>query len=354
MKLNSIQLLRALAVILVVYAHSIDLQMKYSVSRQQRFFFLQDFGAIGVDIFFTISGFIITYVANRYIGTREGYSFLKKRFFRINPIYYIASLIYLVLLSPIYGQLTQSGNIRSLIDTFIMLPILDMQTTIDPILSVGWSLSFEWWFYCLFYCLILFKARKKEWLLLMLPILVVTRYFLRLSDFRLIFMTNPIMLEFLFGVVIHWLYTHVKIPGGIVFLLISFGILGYGYNIIYGYGNISEQFDVISGEVSMKRVLLWGIPSACIVAGCIFLEKSGVWCTLWNNRFIILTGDASYSIYLVHKTIFFLLPPLYSITGFFLNPDLAVFLQLLIAAVAGILFYKNIEKPILQYIQAKL
>jgi peptidoglycan/LPS O-acetylase OafA/YrhL len=354
MKLNSIQFLRALAVILVVYAHAIDLQMLFSVSSQQNFLFLKDFGAVGVDIFFAISGFIISYVANKYMGIKEGFTFLKKRFLRINPIYYITSLIYLVVLAPLYGQLTQSGNIRSLLDTFVMIPVLNIQTTIDPILSVGWSLSFEWWFYLLFYLLILFKVRKKALLLLcIIPLSIGAKYIFHFLDFRLLFITNPIMLEFLFGVVTYWLYTHVKIPGWIAFLLILLGIAGYGYNIMYGYGNISEQFDVISSEVSMHRVVLWGIPSACIVAGCIFLEQNGIWQPLWNNRLIVLTGDASYSIYLVHRTAFFLLSFFYHITGFFLNPDVAIFIQTLIAIVVGIAFYKTVEKPLLQYIHTK-
>lgn len=51
MKLRSIQMLRGLAAVLVVYVHSIDLQMDFSTSVQQRWLHLQDFGAVGVDIF---------------------------------------------------------------------------------------------------------------------------------------------------------------------------------------------------------------------------------------------------------------------------------------------------------------
>jgi peptidoglycan/LPS O-acetylase OafA/YrhL len=71
MKLGSIQFLRAIAAILVLYAHSIDLQMGYSHSFQQDFFYWQNFGAFGVDIFFVISSFIISYSAGSYKGVRE-------------------------------------------------------------------------------------------------------------------------------------------------------------------------------------------------------------------------------------------------------------------------------------------
>jgi exopolysaccharide production protein ExoZ len=62
MKINSIQYLRAIAAILVVYAHSLNF-MGGGDSSQSKFFFLKHFGAIGVDLFFVISGFIITYVS---------------------------------------------------------------------------------------------------------------------------------------------------------------------------------------------------------------------------------------------------------------------------------------------------
>ncbi|MDP4247265.1 MAG: acyltransferase family protein, partial [Bacteroidota bacterium] len=89
MKYQSIQFLRAMAALFVVYAHSIDLQMKYAISGEQHFFHLQNFGAIGVDIFFILSGFIISYTARSDSGLKAGRRFLLKRFLRINPVYYI-------------------------------------------------------------------------------------------------------------------------------------------------------------------------------------------------------------------------------------------------------------------------
>ena len=96
MKLNSIQFLRAVAALLVVYEHSMDVLVNYGVSWQQNFYHLNGFGCIGVDLFFVISGFIITYVASKYRGFDEGMQFLEKRFWRINPIYYIATIFCLI------------------------------------------------------------------------------------------------------------------------------------------------------------------------------------------------------------------------------------------------------------------
>lgn len=354
MKINSIQLLRAVAVILVVHVHAIDLQEAFTVSHQQKFYFLENFGAIGVDLFFGISGFIISYVASDYFGARDGMDFLKKRFLRINPIYYVASVCYMVFFCFFDQMYPVTAILYGWRDTLFMLPVLNSQKWLAPILVVGWSLSFEWWFYCLFFFLILFRTRYKTLLLLLvIPALVTIGQLLKPTDFRLIFYTNPIMLEFLFGVIIFWLYRHVKVATSIAGLLLLLGIGGYIYNIVYGFGNISELSSVTSGTGSLKRVLLWGLPSACILAGCIFLEQQGVLTKLWNNKLGLLIGDASYSIYLTHYTFYYFIAQIYASTGYFLNADVSIIVHMVLAVAVGIFFYYKVERPLIKLLHSK-
>jgi len=354
MKINSIQFLRAIAVLLVVHVHAIDTQEAFAVSHQQKFYFLENFGAIGVDLFFGISGFIISYVANSYFGVREGVDFLKKRFLRINPIYYVASLLFMVMFCFFDKFFPVIAVLNGLRDTILMLPVLNAQKWLMPILIVGWSLSFEWWFYMLFFLLILFRVKNKALLLLLvIPVLVVIGRLLQPTDFRMIFYTNPIMLEFLFGVIIYWLYRHVNVATSVAVVLLVLGIGGYVYNVIYGFGNISELGSVTGGTGSLKRVLLWGLPSAGILAGCIFLEKKGIFAKLWNNRFGLLVGDASYSIYLTHYTFFYILSQVYLYTGYFLNADLSIFVHMALAVGAGIWFYLKVERPLIKLLHSK-
>ncbi|TWF45305.1 peptidoglycan/LPS O-acetylase OafA/YrhL [Chitinophaga polysaccharea] len=354
MKINSIQFLRAIAVLLVVHVHAIDTQEAFSVSHQQKFFFLENFGAIGVDLFFGISGFIISYVAGNYFGAYDGVDFLKKRFLRINPIYYVASLIYMVLFCFFDKFYPIEAVLYGLKNTVLMLPVLNSQKALFPILVVGWSLSFEWWFYVLFFLLILARTKYKTFLLLLvIPALVIIGKVLQVHDPRLIFYTNPIMLEFLFGVIIYWLYRNVTLPAGVAAFLLLLGLGGYAYNIFHGFGDISELGSVTTGTGSLKRVLLWGLPSAFILAGCIFLEKKGVLARIWNNRFFLLLGDASYSIYLTHFTFFYLLTNIYIYTGFFLNADLSIFVHMALGVAVGILFYKKVERPLIKLLHPK-
>jgi exopolysaccharide production protein ExoZ len=358
MKLQSVQFLRAIAALLVVYVHSIDLQMRFAVSAQQHFFYLQNFGAVGVDIFFAISGFIICYVANDAAGARDGIHFLVKRFLRINPVYYIASLLYLF---PLALHLWKSGkpfdfSWAKALKTLLILPFGDKSEWISPVLLVGWSLSFEWFFYLLFFILILFKARNKtRALLLLLPFLVIAgRLFYPLSDYRLIFMTNPLILEFLCGGLICWCYFHVHIGRRFALSMVVVSVAILLFEIFTGFGNISEIIVAVDGNLAMQRFLLTVIPSAFLVAGCVQLEKHSARSSVWDHPMTTLVGDASYSVYLIHPTIFVLCSTVYLRWGFFLNPDLAVLLQTVIALTAGVLFYKLAELPLLHLLKKVL
>jgi exopolysaccharide production protein ExoZ len=357
MKLNSIQFLRAVATLLVVYNHSIILQKIYSVSWQQNFFHLETFGCIGVDLFFVISGFIITYVANNYVGLKKGMHFLMKRFWRINPIYYIACLLCLVVYLlqlwankiPIESSL--KNTISSFTDSILIIPTAEHINLYTPLLAVGWTLAFEWLFYLFFFILILCKAKHKTLLLPCLILLsVACGLLLHSNDLRLIFLTNPIMLEFVLGVIICQLFLKCKkIPVYIGVGCLGAGLISYILLIIFGFGNVSYHISVIVGKVSATRFLIWGIPSSLIVAGCLFLDKNGRLNRLFNNKLAMLIGDASYSIYLLNLTIFNFLIIVYIKTGFFLPADAMIWIQMLFAVVISIGFYRLVEKPLIQH-----
>ena len=353
MKFNSIQFLRAVAALLVVYDHSLLVQMDYGTSWQQNFLHINKFGCIGVDLFFVISGFIITLVAEKFTGTSQGIHFLAKRFLRINPVYYILSLVFLPIIFLKPGNLALSGDltINSIVDTLFILPTTSNISDYGPLLQLGWTLSFEWFFYLLFFLLIVCKVRHKTFLLVgIIAMLVISGVIFHPHDYRLIFITNPILLEFLLGGIICHIYLSVKqIPADIGFSCLLIGIASYIYLIINGFGLLYYYGATLNGYLSLTRFLLWGIPSSLIVAGCVILEKNGKLVQLLNNPFFLLCGDASYSIYLVHTIVLNLLILLYKKTGYFLPADLMIWLQIFIAVPVSIFFYKLVEKPLIKY-----
>ncbi len=357
MKLDSIQFLRAVAATLVVYAHSIDLSQQYGKSAQEGFHFLSDVGCIGVDLFFVISGFIITYVAGKYTGAGEGVKFLQKRFYRINPIYYVATALFIFTIMIRFWMVgrnydvTSDQFIGSLIDTVLIIPF--STDSFAPLLMIGWTLTFEWLFYILFFVTILAKVKRK---ILLLTVLIASLIVLGLvwkpQDLRLTILTNAIMLEFLLGVLICQLYRQIKkvtiyVSAG----LLLTGIVWYVYLVFDTNPLLAAIGPILTGSLSMDRFLHWGIPSSFIFAGCVFLEKSGKLNFLWSNKVSRLLGDASYSIYLVHFTAFSLLNILYGKVGFFLPPDLSIVFHVLVALGVSIAYYWWVEKPLLKWLQ---
>lgn len=358
-KLNSIQFLRALAATLVVYQHIISQDIGNEFSWQQNFYHLKYFGSIGVDIFFIISGFIIMYVANTYTGLQQGINFLVNRFCRINPVYYISTLFSLLVLiifqiSGINMESLSSLNelANSLIDALLIIPVTANLESFSPLLIVGWTLSFEWLFYVLFFLLILCKVKQKTFYLIgLIGLLFLLGQLLKPSDFRLIFLTNPILLEFLLGVVLYRIYLNINLPVFISVVCIMIGLSTYILLIVYGFGKIWHYHATLNGGLSINRFMIWGLPSSFIVAGCVFLEKKQKLCKIWNKKWIQLAGDASFSIYLIHTAIFPLLRLFFIKAIAFMPTDLIMLLQMLIAGVVSIGFYKIVEKPLIQFIR---
>jgi exopolysaccharide production protein ExoZ len=356
MKLNSIQFLRAFAAILVVYHHGLKHPMGETFSYQQNFYQLKNFGCIGVDLFFVISGFIITYVANAYLGASQSINFLAKRFLRINPIYYLVSFIYLgvILILKLVGGYepyipSLNKVVNSLVDMLLVLPTSGDILSFSPLLIVGWTLSFEWLFYLFFFSTVLLKIRQKAfWLVVVICLLVLLGQLLRPTDLRLLFLTNPIMLEFLLGVMLCWLYIRVKlVPTYVGASCLIIGIVCYGLLIRYDFGSVWHYKNILNGEQSIGRFWQLGIPSCLIVAGCVFLEKNKRFNQLWDNRYALLVGDASYSIYLIHPIFIFIFRLIFDRTGFFIPADAIILLEVLISIIISILFFKMVERPLL-------
>jgi len=119
LKIQSVQALRALAVILVVYAHAIGFENNIHLksSSQAEFFHLKAWGGIGVDLFFVISGFIMYHIAPHYKSYK---TFALKRIARIIPFYWLVSFFQFYIR---YKQQNLTAN--SILQTFIFIPVSD-------------------------------------------------------------------------------------------------------------------------------------------------------------------------------------------------------------------------------------
>ena len=167
--------LRALSVAMVILAHAVGLK-----SGRGAFFpfpQLSWLGQSGVDIFFVISGFLITYLLlkeNDSKGTIRLKNFYFRRFFRIFPPFYVYLALIMVLWAT--GRVTQ--NSRDLISSATYTWDYRRNGQ-DWLLGHIWSLSVEEQFYLLWPpCLLLLGKKRSTYMALAVILLSPVSRFL--------------------------------------------------------------------------------------------------------------------------------------------------------------------------------
>jgi len=285
--LASIQMLRAVAAISVVVYHAqVMLHHTAGYAYQEH-----NTGAAGVDIFFIISGFVM-YFTNWDAFRKPGASgnFLLRRIIRIVPTYwaYTTLMTALLLFLPHMFQEMKFG-IREAIGSYLFLLFVNTNGQVGPNIGVGWTLSFEMYFYLLF-SLLLFLPRRFSLVGLgaIFTCGIAVRLFLSDIPPQVQLFTNPLLLEFFLGCCLGALARTNRFPA--VPAAIGFCALGVAAIIATG------QLNIIGDRFDPYRVFFWGIPAACLLYGAVALEARKV---LHVPRFLTALGDSSYSIYLI-------------------------------------------------------
>ncbi|WP_207420954.1 acyltransferase family protein [Desertivirga brevis] len=349
LRVESIQALRAMAVVLVVYVHIVD-SSTFTNPQQKNFFYLENWGAIGLDLFFVISGFIMTVITPNYVKTRNWKDFLLKRALRIIPIYWLLS-IFSYVVSTVRGS---SFTFEKIIKTLLFLPVFDTSEFVFPIIPVGWSLSLEMYFYFVIAGLLVF-ANKKIYrnLLVILFTLPVIGFFIKPEQAFYKFLFSPLLLEFALGIVSGLIFRHISstasssnnrrlrwwaATGTALGLALMITTLFTGYSNVADASVVSENI-----EKAFLRTLIWGLPSAIFLTGVVLIEN------LFNIKcpgIFVKLGDASYSCYLLHTTI--LIPvamKIFKLTGFG-NGDVYIFFSLVFVLTGSLFFYQFGEKKL--------
>jgi exopolysaccharide production protein ExoZ len=256
-----------------------------------------NWGAIGVDIFFVISGFVISLTAASL--NYDWRAFFAARTARIVPLYFAIStyaLVEAILSSHFSGKpLRFSGP--AIFATYAFIPLLDGPNFTGPILKNGWTLSFEMWFYLCFAGLMKIGFGRRAWLWLpgffMVGMVANAIFFQPTHWFLPNFLFHPITLEFCAGCLLYHLRNKIGKSGLYVMggLCVLFLYLGYDKSI---WGS---HFVILNdAKTGLCRAVEWGGFAACLVGMITQIDLKYSW--KWP-RFLLLLGDASYSIYLV-------------------------------------------------------
>jgi exopolysaccharide production protein ExoZ len=325
--LLGVQCLRAVAALLVVVYHAVDQWTTHMPGYSAGDYWPN--GSAGVDIFFVISGLVMTISVQRNAGRpHPAWTFSKDRVIRIMPLYWIITTLKIVavLAAPALASRTTLDPLY-VAGSYLLLPVRDATGVIRPVLPVGWTLTYEMLFYILVATALMIRTPLSRVCVPVLLGFAAIAFVLSADGFA-----NTIVLEFLFGIAIGRAVPRLQslhpAIGGIV------GLTGFVLLLIV---------PVVSG---FARPLTWGIPAACIVGAGVSTELS---VRRRRPRWLLDAGNASYATYLTHG---FVVPAVFVLCARSISLDWAglgatIIVSLVMSAIVGQAAHLMIEQPLL-------
>lgn len=339
--LQNVQALRAIAAFMVVLYHA---RLMTPIGGLVSF----DFGNAGVDVFFFISGFIIAHVSRRDDVGAPGH-FLLKRAIRILPLYWLLSVM-LFAVAQVKPDLAGAGgrpDALMLVKSLLFIPYYDGSGEMHPVLFMGWTLDYEVLFYAVFAVALLIRAELARLLCVsgVLAVLVLTGFAVAPTDAIGSTYTSPLMLEFVIGM---WL--------NLVFRRLPEGRIGDAAGILVALSGLAAFVLLVAGGhywPGVAREIKWGGPALGIVIAALLLQRGGR--TIgWG--WLLLLGEASYAVYLVHPFVIKAASIVYAKLGINALPVHAAALigLYVLVAVIGIAFHILVERPAIRWLRHRL
>jgi len=316
--------LRAVAVLLVLFCH-LDLGFPG--------------GYIGVDVFFVISGFLITFI----IINDNQFSFIKfyiRRILRLYPALIVVVLLTCIICFLIADPFYLKNTIKTAIYALFSISNIyyykhqnyfdvsaDQQTFLHT-----WSLGVEWQFYLLWPFIIIFliKYFKKYFYIVIFIITIcsvfLSEYILKPDQAAAYYLLPFRIFELSLGTLLIFLYDK-KIRSFFYYIILILGII-----FVLSPAIIYEPPISFPGTAAL-------LP--CLGAvGCIWGAQHSIAGKIFRLKFLVYIGKISYSLYLVHW-------PLILIYKYYIFRDLYVYDKLILILISilisGVL-YKFVEK----------
>jgi len=331
-----IQALRAVAALLVVLFHLRIVEARFGAGEPLLPGAMR-FADAGVDIFFVISGFVMATVAvGRYRSAPNAGRFLARRAWRVLPPYWIYTSLVVALMLVAPGIANSSYEGQSILASYLLWPQHQL-----PVLTVGWTLIHEMYFYLVMASALAFLQERHMplFLLAWAVAVLVAHAALGPRPPWLALASNPMTLEFIAGafVGLYWRRVPERAAGacagiGAVALVAAMFVLDE-----IGAGVLPPSL----------RTLVFGPAAALVVLGLVVARRRREGAM---GRWLTLLGDSSYSLYLSHVFVVSAAGRLWQMSGF--NQSawqhlVFIVLTVIACAAAGLLSWRWMERPLL-------
>jgi len=323
-RLKGLNTLRFFAALLVVVFHAKEHLNDLNINFGNDLVVLLQ-GLAAVDVFFSLSGFLITYLALKEIDQRGSINFkffYLRRIFRIMPLYYLVFFLMLFFLTIIASNLLNQDNILgfpalegSVLYVF-MLPNLvkPLWPNLVGGMNVFWSIGVEEQFYLLFPLImyLFLKAKNKTVYFLTLFITFFAFYWLIIYE---IIESNSIFIFFIKSLRFHYM-----IMGMFFAYIANIYLLKKENSRLQNLIN-KNWYQIISVSLVLAKFLFYHVENSLI--------NDLICCLLFSNlilvvshrtqgvlfktdfKFISYLGTISYGIYLIHPLVSYFVRMLY-------------------------------------------
>ena len=334
---SSVQALRAVAAMVVVLFHLLPFEARYMPGSPviPQIFVL---GEYGVDLFFVISGFIITMSSRGLFQDRRGaLSFLVRRLTRVYPLYWFYAAILLAVYAIQPHIFSGARGRPDILASFLLYP-----SNGALLLLVSWTLTFEVQFYLIFTTALLLVSEKKLPLVIAAwAVIIVARGILfdgTLGRAEILF--DKLNMEFIFGCLIAFYASHLSKRVGILSFIAAMALCLTG-------GLLFRRMDG-SLEDGWPRILFAGGGASFVLLAAVIWEAD---LRRWLPRALVVQGSWSYSMYLSHLLVIAIVGLLWKVISVQTGPVTHV-LALTTAFLTSIVFawtsFRYVERPLLK------
>lgn len=310
-------------------------------------------GAYGVQLFYLISAFtlLLSFNYHRQQESSSWRDYLIRRFFRVAPLFYVAICLY----GPMWQFVPRYWMPDGINSWHLMASVTFLHgwhpLWVNSIVPGGWSMAVEMTFYCLFpFLCICITTLKRAFVFVLVSLflgmiisdwayqhylpLVPERFAYIIKNFAYIYMPSAQLCVFALGFVLYFSINNKRL-GQLI--------------------DTAGRYMVIAGGVLILILVYWKpafLPEFFIFACVFMLLVIGFSAT--ENRFLVNSminriGRMSYSLYLVHFGVIFLLKSFLSDLLIVENKNLSLVIAFVLVTAASLLLsmlsYQLIEKP---------